>query len=360
MSIKKGLFVTLTSALLLAGCQEQASTEGTPVTIPVVKTIALSNLSVQPQWSLTGTISARYTSNLAFRVGGKITQRLVNSGDSVKPGQALFKLDPTDYQLALDVILADIRATEAQIHNAKLELERFKKLLQRSLTAQQNVDQAQSNLTVLEERLKSLTLQEKQARNQLEYTSLESPGLGKILKVQAEEGEVVATGYPVASIALAGEREVVVQVPESRIQTLPMNAQVKIYGSERLLNVKLREREASADALSRTWTARYRFEEGSAQVQHYLESLNLGQTATLFFESVGNLIKVPNSALYEQGDFVSIWQVKDNHVKRLPVKIKSISEESAWIEGDFSDVSHIVSLGVHQLNEGQAVKESLE
>lgn len=360
MRIKNGVFVTVISALFLAGCQEETTTEIEPVKIPVVKTIALAHSSDQPQWSLTGTVAARYTSNLAFQVGGKIIQRLVNGGDIVQAGQSLFILDPVDYKLALNVILADIRATEAQIHNAKLELQRFKGLLQRSLISQQSVDQAQSNLTVLEERLKSQVLQEKQARNQLEYTVLKSPGLGKILTIQAEEGEVVAAGYSVASIALAGSREVVVQVPENRIQNLPSHAQVKLYGSEKPFSVRLRERDANADALSRTWTARYEFTDNTPEIQSFLETLNLGQTATLTFESVGKLIKVPNSALYEQGDFASVWQVKDGHVKRVPVKVVRLSEDWAWIEGDFSDVSHIVSLGVHQLNEGQAVKESRE
>lgn len=360
MQMIKIALVSLLSGVFLSGCQEGSSETEAPKVAPVVKTIALSNLSAQPQWTLTGIISARYTTNLAFRVNGKITERLVNSGDEVKANQTLFKLDPTDYQLALRVILANIRATESEIHNAQLELERFKRLLERNLISQQNVDQAESQLTVLEERLKSQKLQEKQARNQLEYTFLKSPGLGKILSIQAEQGEVVTAGKVVATLALSGSREVTVQVPENRISELPTTAKVHVYGSDIVYPVKLRERSGEADPVSRTWMARYEFQTNDPSIQQTLDALNLGQTATVVFDSTGSLIRVPNTALYEQGDYASLWQVVDGHVSRVPVTVKTLSERWAWVEGDFSHVDTIVSLGVHQLNEGQAVRESAE
>ncbi|MEA3404680.1 MAG: efflux RND transporter periplasmic adaptor subunit [Pseudomonadota bacterium] len=360
MQMMKVVLVSVLTGVLLSGCQEDGAETEVPTVAPVVKTIALSNLSAQPQWTLTGIISARYTSNLAFRVNGKIIERLVNSGDEVKANQTLFKLDPTDYQLALRVILADIRATESEIQNSQLELERFKRLLERSLISQQNVDQAASHLTVLEERLKSQHLQEKQARNQLEYTFLKSPGLGKILSIEAEQDEVVTAGKLVATLALSGSREVTVQVPENRISQLPKVAKVQIYGSDTAYPVRLRERSGEADTVSRTWTARYEFLSKDESTQKVLEAINLGQTATVVFDSVGSLIRVPNTALYEQGDYASLWKVESGQVFRVPVKVKTLSERWAWVEGDFSKVSTIVSLGVHQLNEGQMVRESAE
>jgi len=360
MQLIKTVLVAVLSSVMLSGCQDEVADESKQTAAPVVKTIALSSVSAQPQWSLTGTIVARYTSNLAFRVNGKITERLVNSGDPVSANQVLFKLDPTDYDLALRVVLANIRATESEIHNATLELARFNKLLERDLVSQQSVDQAQSTLTVLKERLKSQHLQEDQAKNQLAYTQLQSPGSGKILSVLAEQGEVVAPGAPVATIALAGSREVIVQVPENRLADLPQRATVKIYGSDTQYPVRLRERSGEAEPQSRTWAAHYAFQNTDKALQTKLDTLSLGQTATVQFESVGSLIRVPNTALYEQGDFASLWQLKEGVVSRVPVKVKSLSERWAWVEGDFRDVQTIVSLGVHQLNEGQAVRESAE
>lgn len=354
-----GLSATLLGTALLSGCSDKSG-ESSPTLAPVVKTMDLEDLSTQPQWRLTGTIEARYTSNLAFQVKGEITQRLVNSGDVVKADQLLFTLDPKDYELSLRVVTANIRATQAEIKNTKLDLSRFKKMLARDLISQQTVDQSESKLSVLQAQLASQQLQEGQARNQLAYTQLKSPGIGKVLTAHAEQGEIVAPGTPIVTIALEGSREVIVQVPENRLAQLPNSATVQIYGSNQAYKVVLRERSDEANQQSRTWTARYQFQTDDPTVQTELDGLSLGQTATVLFDSTESLIRVPNGALYEQGDFASLWKVKAGVVSRLPVKVKTLSDRWAWVEGDFSQVTTIVTLGVHQLNEGQVVRESAE
>ncbi|WP_040727218.1 efflux RND transporter periplasmic adaptor subunit [Thiomicrorhabdus sp. Kp2] len=358
MSLMHKIIGSVLVGVLLSGCQEQ--TEAPVQIIPVVKTIAINDKSNQPDWSLTGTLSARYQSNLAFRVSGQIEKRLINTGETVQPGQVLFTLDSTDYQLAANIALANIRSTESEIKNAELELERYQKMLSRNLISQQTIDQALTQLTILQERLKAQKLQAQQASNQLNYTQLTSPGLGKVLNIQAEEGEVVAAGQTVAAIALNGAREVSVAVPESRLPGLPKQAMAQIYGSENQYAVELREISDQANSVSRTWNANYAFDMDNQPLEAELNALNLGQTVKVIFKANNALIRIPNTALYEQADFASIWQVKEGKVHRVEVKVLRLSDRWAWVEGDLSGVDRIVSLGVHRLNEGQAVKESEE
>lgn len=358
MSVTTKIVASLVLGFLLSGCQND---KAPPAEVtPVVKTIAINSATQQPAWSLTGTLSARYQTNLAFRVNGKIKQRNVNAGDTVKPGQVLFALDATDYQLAANIATANIRSTESEINNAQLELQRYQQMLDRNLISQQTIDQAQTQLTVLQERLKAQKLQQQQAQNQLEYTRLISPGLGKVLTIQAEEGEVVGAGQTLASVALHGSREVTVAVPENRLPGLPKQAKAYIFGLNKEYQVELREIAGQADAASKTWKASYAFKSAEPSAELALNDLNLGQTVKVVFESNTALIRIPNTALYEQADFASIWQVKDGKVHRVPVKIKSLSDRWAWVEGDFANIQSIVSLGVHRLNEGQLVKESAE
>ncbi len=355
----------LLSLSLLSACQDE-SAEPTPI-IPVVKTMTLANQTADSSWSLSGTLAARYTSEIAFRVNGKVTQRLVNAGETVQANQILYRLDAQDFQLARDVAKANVESTQSDIEFAVSELSRLKKLIKRNLTTEQAVDQAKNQVTVLEAGLRSLKLQTQQAQNQLNYSVLKSPGLGKVLAIQAETGEVVAAGQAVASIALAGDREVVVQIPESRLKNLPATASVSLSASDMQFTANLRELAIQADPLSRTWEARYTLqsagEELASQNVTSIDDLSLGQTAKLTFAEVSNLVKVPNSALYEQGDYTSLWVIKQGKVYRKPVKVSSLSESSAWVsavDGDFSAVSSIVILGVHLLSEGQAVRESAE
>ncbi len=360
-----GKAIILFTVIFILGCEHnddsnEASIVEVKQTIAVVKTIALTDLSYTPQWRLTGIVVARYQADLSFRVDGQITTRLVNVGDIVKPNQVLFKLDPTDYELSLNIISSNIRATRAEINHAKSELGRFKKLLTRNLTTQQNVDQASSQLIVLQERLKSQILQAKQAKNQLSYTVLKSPSLGKILEIKAEKGEVVRVGNPLISIAFSSYREVKVQVPEKRLADLPEQAVVQIYGTKQTFPVQLREIAGQADVASRTWTVFYELKTENNEQQQAIESLKLGQTATVIFSSDESFIRVPITALYEKGDYHSIWKVENEKVSRVQVKVVKLSEKWAWLEGDFTAITTIVSLGVNRLHEGQAIRKSTE
>ena len=340
----------LCSVLGLAGCQSSAENTEVLPSVPLVKTQALSGATQLPAWQLSGVVTARYQTPISFRVGGQIAERLVEVGDVVQADQVLFKLDPTDFALALEVTSANIRATESELENAKMELARLQKLVQRNLTSEQNVDQAKNALTVLQERLKAQQLQETQTRNQLAYAALKSPGLGKIVAISGEKGQVVAAGTPVATWVGVDAQEVSVQVPENHLNDLPQLAQLQ-KGAQ-TLTLNLREVSPQADPISRTWAARYTLPADS--------SLALGQTAQLRFASAVTQIQIPNTALYEKGDFASIWAVKDSKVYRVPVKVLKLSERSAWVEGDLSQVEKMVTLGVHQLNEGQAIRESAE
>ncbi len=87
--------------ILLAGCAKKVEEDPrleTPV-VPVIK--VETGGSSSPQDSFTGLIKARIESSPGFRVNGKITERLVDTGQSVRKGQLLYKLDRTDFAHAI-------------------------------------------------------------------------------------------------------------------------------------------------------------------------------------------------------------------------------------------------------------------
>ena len=83
--------VLLLGMLAVAGCErkQEVATEVRPVKTQLVKLQPLASES-----SYSGEVRARYETRLAFRVGGKVTARLVEVGQEVKAGQLLARLDP--------------------------------------------------------------------------------------------------------------------------------------------------------------------------------------------------------------------------------------------------------------------------
>jgi multidrug efflux pump subunit AcrA (membrane-fusion protein) len=70
--------------------------------------------SVQSARSFTGIVAARVQSDLGFRVPGKVLERLVDTGQSVKRGQPLIRIDPTDLRLARRAYEQAVAAAKAR------------------------------------------------------------------------------------------------------------------------------------------------------------------------------------------------------------------------------------------------------
>ncbi|MBO1924913.1 efflux RND transporter periplasmic adaptor subunit [Thiomicrorhabdus sp. 6S3-12] len=341
------LFIGL-AVLGIAGCQQQQETPETPLL--KVKTVLIEQSQQQSRWFLNGTLQAKTTIDLSFRVAGEVAQLNVDLGDRVDADQPLIHLDPADYQLSVTSAQANIRATAAEINQTRSDLKRITALQQRKLASEQAKQQLENQLKVLEAQQKANQQQLQQAQNQLDYTQLKAPVSGIILAKLVEANQVVSAGQPVLQLIADGKREVLVDVPENRLASLPKQGQIRLQGHE--YPVELRTLEPQADAASRTWTAFYRIPESEE-----INALPLGQTVRVQFSQTLSGIRLPLSALYEQGDYRSVWLLQEGKAKRVPVQILRIDRDSAWVAGEFPENSKVIALGVHLLSEGQALEE---
>jgi RND family efflux transporter MFP subunit len=140
VQIWKHLVVILSLAALV-GCSEEKQAEA-PVVRPVkVVEVAAPDEGRVLQYS--GSVQARNEITLGFRVDGKITERLVDVGQRVKPGELLARLDPVDYELSVRQAEAELSAAEKQVEITQLALKRAQILQERSATSQSSLEQSQ-------------------------------------------------------------------------------------------------------------------------------------------------------------------------------------------------------------------------
>ena len=292
---------------------------------------------------LTGVVRARTESNLGFRVGGKIAERLVNAGDTVKTGQPLLKLDPTDYQLAL---LA-ARAVEKQ---AALELERVRVLVEKGAESRDSLERATAAA-------ESSAAQAGQLANQAGYTTLFADADGVVMSTLAEPGQVVAAGQPVLVLARDGSREAAVDIPESSLSRIRGGqATARLYlNSELNVSATFREISGVADPVSRTYQARYVLEGEPARFP-------LGATVTVNLAPGGDearpTLEIPLGSLIDRGDGASVWVIDPatSAVAKRPVSVAKLGAETASISQGLQSGDLVVSLGAHLLNVGDVVR----
>jgi multidrug efflux pump subunit AcrA (membrane-fusion protein) len=161
---RAALGAALAFALAGSGCTQHP--EADPRLLPRLVEVT----EVQPardfEREYTGVVSARIQSNLGFRVPGKVTARLVDTGQVVKRGQPLLRIDATDYTHAITVQAGDVAAARARWVQAAADEERYRGLVKSGAIAQLTYDQAKAAADSARALLSASEAQEKVARNQ--------------------------------------------------------------------------------------------------------------------------------------------------------------------------------------------------
>lgn len=332
--------------LALAGCGPSRADEAADARL--VRTALVGGAEAEPI-RYTGVVRSRTESDLGFRVGGQIVQRLVDPGQRVRRGQALMRLDAVDLQLAASASRDQLRAAEAQATQAGAEEARQRRLLEAGAVSRASYDVALANARSAQAAAAAARSGASQAGNQAGYGTLYADADGIVTEVLVQPGQVVQAGMVVARMARAGSREAAVAVPETQLAGLPRTGRAFLFGSRDPLSAQLREVAGVADPLTRTFDARFVLGRSD---------LPLGATVTVELPRATTAeLQVPLTALHDRGAGAGVWVVRGDRVRFRPVRIRRLGEEAAAIEaGSLAAGERIVTLGAHLMREGMRVR----
>lgn len=340
--------------LLLVACGKPDETD--PRTAPPIVRVAQVHAGAGNARTFTGTIAARVQSDLAFRVGGKLTERLVETGQAVKRGDVLYRMDPMDLNLAAAAQQQAVMAARAQSVQAKADEARYRDLAAKGVVSRSAYDQIKAAADAASAQLNAAESQAAVARNASRYTALVADADGVVMSISAEPGQVVAAGQVVARLARAGSREAVVQLPETLRPPLGSVALASSFGGRGTIAARLRVLSESADPTTRTFEARYTLEEGGTP-------LPLGSTVSVALAGAAPVgaptrLEVPLAALFDPGTGPGVWVISGEPLKArwTPVAVKQVGDDRAVVEGDLKTTDRVAALGAHLLHEGQVVR----
>jgi RND family efflux transporter MFP subunit len=344
--------VLVFATALLAACSKPV-----PVTEDIrpvrVMTVAPAATSVAAE--LSGEVRPRIESRVGFQVAGRITDRKVEVGQRVREGQVLATLDASDYQLNAAAARAQLTAAQVNRDQQRADFKRFEELHRQGFISGADLDRRRATLDAAEASYASAAAQANVVGNQAGYAALRAPEAGVITSVDAEVGQVVAAGQSVVRIAQTGEKEVVVALPESRLQTLRQipEVSVRLWAGSAALRGRVREIAPLADAATRTYPARITLIDPPADVA-------LGMTATVRFEAPlpQPVITVPMQALLRDGERTYVWKLDRGAgtVRREAVQVATVSGNDLVLAGGVQPGDVLVTAGVHLLKEGQKVR----
>ena len=357
--MNRSLFAGVLAAALLVACSKPEPVAEAPRPVLVQK-LALAPVTTGALYS--GEVRARYESDLAFRIAGKIVERRVDVGAVVKPGQLLARLDPSDAGLNAEAARAQLAAAQNEFVFAKAEMERYRDLVAKNFVSRSVLEAKETSFKSAAARVEQARAQATVAGNQAGYTSLVADQAGVITAVAAEVGQVVKDSAVVMKLARDGEREVLIAVPESRIAALRKAGKVEVRlwtEPDVALAGRVREIAPSADTATRTYAVRVSIVDATPAVQ-------LGMTANVILPdaaTAAGALLVPATALFEHEGASAVWvmQTEGALVRPVlrPVTVRQYREDGVLLAGGVKPGETIAVAGVHKIVAGELLKPQL-
>jgi RND family efflux transporter MFP subunit len=297
---------------------------------------------------------------MAFERGGTLMELPVKESDRVKKGQLLAKLDPRDARNQLD-------AAEAELKRAEAQRDRMRIAAAAKAVSQQELSNAEASYEVA-------AAQRNIKQKALEDTDLKASFDGVIARVLVKNFETVQPKQQILSLQDLSDVEIIASIPEARIANLRPRAGeertprfrfsvVFDFLPERAFDLTFKEFAVEADALTQTFTAKFRMPSptdvsilpGMACTVKVQPMTDEGQAETRGFEIPLDAVPVDGV-----GQFF-VWLVREAEaglfqVERRDVKVGPLGARYVLVTDGLAKGDRIALAGVHVLREGTVVR----
>jgi len=358
-----GAVVRTSLAVALVGGALGCRAEGPPPEpeLRPVRFEVVSSVEAGRRRSFSGTCQPAVEPRLSFKVGGTIARRPVNMGDRVRRGALIAELDPSDFQLQLEEAAAALQQAEAESRNAQARFARIRGLYENGNASRTDYDAARAAAESARASVRSVQKRVELTRQQLSYTRLLAPVAGAIAEVNAEVNENVQPGQDVVRLASEAGNEVVLTVPESLISDIRQGQEVVVRFDaipDRTFAGSVTEVGVTTSSMGTAFPVKARLAETDTALRN-------GMAAEVEFRfeasGAGGRFRVPAHAVTEdrQGRFVLIVEPAEagrGVVRRRAVQVGSLTPSGLEVLEGLEDGDRLVTAGLSQLEDGDAVK----
>jgi membrane fusion protein, multidrug efflux system len=339
----------------------QATAQMPAPAVPVTAgTVVAQNMPVYLQGI--GTVQAYNMVSIKSRVDGQIVNVDFKEGQEVKQGDPLFQIDARPYQAALEQAQATQQKDKAQLAGAKLDLERYSKLLGTGYQTRQSYDNQTALVAQIEAAIRGDQAAIDNARLNLDYADIRSPIDGRLGARLVDKGNLVHANDNTALVTITEIKPIFVSftLPQEMLDEIRQEQQkaplvVRAYssdGSTLLSAGKLTLIDNSIDQATGTIHLKARFDNQD-------ERLWPGEFVSLrvILKVRPNVATVPAQTVQEgpSGHFAYVIKTDDT-VERRTVEVAAIQDGIAVVSKGLTPGERVVVDGQYRLTQGARVK----
>jgi len=308
-----------------------------------------------------GTVQAYNTVAVKSRVDGQIVKINFKEGEEVKVGDPLFQIDPRSYQSALETAQAAKEKDDAQLVGAKLDLDRYEKLLAPGWQTKQSYDQQKATVEQFQAAIKGDIAQIENAKLNLSYADIRSPIDGRLGARLVDTGNLVHASDNTPLVMITELKPIFVSftLPQETLDEVHENNKqaplvVRAYSGDdkkQLAEGKLTLIDNMIDQATGTIHLKARFDNDDERLWPG-EFVNL----RLILSTRKGAATVPQQTVQVGPNGYYAYVIKpDNTVERRAVEVASMQDGLAVITKGLTVGENVVVDGQYRLTEGARV-----
>ena len=334
----------------------QTTTPGIPVT---AGTVAAQDVPIFLNGI--GTVQAYNMVAIKSRVDGQIVKVDFKEGQDIKEGEPLFQIDPRPFQAALEQAQSAKQKDEAQLAGAKLDLDRYEKLLGTGYQTRQSYDNQTALVAQLQAAIKGDEAQINTAKLNLSYADIRSPIDGRLGARLVDKGNLVHANDNAALVMITEVKPIFVSftLPQDDFDDLregQNKSPLGVYaysgdGKKQLAEGKLTLIDNAIDQATGTIHLKARFDNVD-------ERLWPGEFVSLrvILSTRQDVATVPSQTVQDGPDGHYAYIIKpDNTVERRAVEVASIQDGIAVVTKGLTPGERVVVDGQYRLTNGARV-----
>jgi multidrug efflux system membrane fusion protein len=317
---------TSLAALLCAlSLNAAAAADGLPPTV-VVSAGAGGATFMAP-----GQLRAVRQAELGAQAGGQVTDVLVRSGESVRRGQVLLRIDAPGARAAAAAGEAQAAAAAAQLASGRADFARAQRLHEQQYLSDAALERAQAQLRTIEAQSTAAAAQARAARAAAGWEELRAPYDGHVTSVSVAAGDLAAPGQPLVGVYAPGPMRVLADIPEAAAGELALGQPARLAFEPGACagaptEVKAWTLVTAVDARSRSMEVRVELPELHGCPPGSLVRLGLP------LRDARRSIMVPRSALVRRGELDAVYAVdRSGRVALRQVRLGEASGETVEV-----------------------------
>jgi multidrug efflux system membrane fusion protein len=333
--------------------------EGGPVPVLVA---AAAKADVPVYLDAVGTIRALNTVTVRPQVDGRLLSVDFKEGDDVKKGDALARIDPTTYQAQLDQAIAKKAQDEAQLANAKIDLDRYERLAATNAINRQQADTQRALVAQIAAQVQSDQAAIESARATLGYTTIVAPINGRTGIRMVDEGNIVNAADTSSAIVVITQLK-----PISVLFNLPQQDLSQVNDAFAKGPLAVEAQRPDGDAVIDRGVLRVvdnQVDQTTGTVKLKAEFPNAGLqlwpgqfvNVRLLIDTLKDVVTIPTAAVQRGPSGTFVYVVKDdNTVAMRPITVQKQDETQTVVKSGLAPPERVVTTGFVRLTDGSQI-----